>query len=398
MRILLARIAALNGRNGGMEHVEARMANAMIKRGHEVGVLSYDTHDGSPYYSIDSSVRMLNLNNFVESTKHSLALKCIREVVRPFSRRKFLYWKNRWRYSYFSGAIRTVLDKFRPDVIVSFDAESSAVFFGTCPELKIPLITMFHFSVDEAVNWADAQEIEALKKSDCVQVLLKDDLVKLKKRLPQVQVVCIPNVVPEYSVMADLGKKKTTYTIIDVARLTKNQKRPYLLIEAFSRLAEKYPEWCVQFWGSEPDGNTVYTRELQKLIESKNLGDKVTLCGNTNDVLSKYINADIIVLPSAYEGFPLALSEGMSAGLPGVGFRKCMGVNEIIEDGRTGYLVGDGAEELGEGLKKLMENQRLRVKMGKAAHQAMKRYEPERIWLAWETLLNDMVKGKQWRE
>ncbi|WP_270456985.1 glycosyltransferase, partial [Allisonella histaminiformans] len=80
-----------------------------------------------------------------------------------------------------------------------------------------------------------------------------------------------------------------------------------------------------------------YTRELQKLIESKNLGDKVTLCGNTNDVLSKYINADIIVLPSAYEGFPLALSEGMSAGLPGVGFRKCMGVNEIIEDGRTGY-------------------------------------------------------------
>lgn len=30
MRILLARIAALNGRNGGMEHVEARMANAMI--------------------------------------------------------------------------------------------------------------------------------------------------------------------------------------------------------------------------------------------------------------------------------------------------------------------------------------------------------------------------------
>ena len=49
-------------------------------------------------------------------------------------------------------------------------------------------------------------------------------------------------------------------------------------------------------------------------------------------MLSKYVNADIIVLPSTYEGFPLALSEGMSAGLPGVGFRECMGVNEIIED------------------------------------------------------------------
>ena len=68
--------------------------------------------------------------------------------------------------------MKKVLKQFEPDVIISFDAESSAVFFGTCPNMRIPLITMFHFSVDEAVNWEDAQEIEALKNSDCVQVLL----------------------------------------------------------------------------------------------------------------------------------------------------------------------------------------------------------------------------------
>ena len=50
MRILLARIAALNGRNGGMEQVEARMADAMVQRGHKVGILSYDIHEGHPYY------------------------------------------------------------------------------------------------------------------------------------------------------------------------------------------------------------------------------------------------------------------------------------------------------------------------------------------------------------
>ena len=327
MRILLARIAALYGRNGGMEQVEARMANAMIQRGHEVGILSYDTREGKPYYPVDSSVQMLNLNSFIGSSRDLLIFKCIREAVRPFSKRKALYWRNKGRYSYFREGMRKVLKQFEPDVIISFDAESSAVFFGTCPNMRIPLITMFHFSVDEAVNWEDAQEIEALKKSDCVQVLLKDDLAKLKKRLPQVQAVCVPNVVPQYPVMADLGKKKTTYTIVDVARLTRNQKRPHVLIEAFSRLAVKYPEWRVQFWGSEPDGKTAYTRELQKLIETKGLENQVTLCGNTSDVLSKYVNADIIVLPSTYEGFPLALSEGMSAGLPGVGFRECMGVN-----------------------------------------------------------------------
>lgn len=179
-----------------------------------------------------------------------------------------------------------------------------------------------------------------------------------------------------------------------MARLTRNQKRPHLLIEAFSRLADKYPEWRVQFWGSEPDGKTVYTRELQKLIETKGLENQVTLCGNTSDVLSKYVNADIIVLPSAYEGFGLALAEGMSAGLPGVGFRNCMGVNEIIEDGRTGYLVGEGDEELAGGLSRLMENQNLRVTMGKAAHEAMKQYAPEKIWSAWDNLLNQVVRKK----
>lgn len=372
MRILLARIAALYGRNGGMEQVEARMANAMIQRGHEVGILSYDTREGKPYYPVDSSVQMLNLNSFIGSSRDLLIFKCIREAVRPFSKRKALYWRNKGRYSYFREGMRKVLKQFEPDVIISFDAESSAVFFGTCPNMRIPLITMFHFSVDEAVNWEDAQEIEALKKSDCV-----------------------PNVVPQYPVMADLGKKKTTYTIVDVARLTRNQKRPHVLIEAFSRLAVKYPEWRVQFWGSEPDGKTAYTRELQKLIETKGLENQVTLCGNTSDVLSKYVNADIIVLPSTYEGFPLAVSEGMSAGLPGVGFRECMGVNEIIEDGRTGCLVGEGVQELARGLSKLMENQNLRVTMGKAAHEAMKQYAPEKIWNTWERILSLTVDGKK---
>ena len=150
MRILLARIAALYGRNGGMEQVEARMANAMIQRGHEVGILSYDTREGKPYYPVDSSVQMLNLNSFIGSSRDLLIFKCIREAVRPFSKRKALYWRNKGRYSYFREGMRKVLKQFEPDVIISFDAESSAVFFGTCPNMRIPLITMFHFSVDKA--------------------------------------------------------------------------------------------------------------------------------------------------------------------------------------------------------------------------------------------------------
>lgn len=393
----MARIAPLYGRNGGMEMVEARMADAMIQRGHEVGILSYDTTKGTPYFPLNKDVHLMNLKDFL-SNSHILdafRFTFMRELIRPWNKKRALYWRDKGRFAYFKEAMPAMLNQFKPDIIISFDAESSAVFFGVIPHLPIPLITMFHFSIKEAVNWEDAQEIKALRKSACVQVLLNDDLADLKKRLPEVRAVCIPNVVPQYPVTADLGKKKTAYTIIDVARLTKHQKRPHMLIEAFALLADRFPDWRVEFWGSEPDGKSEYTKELQKLIKDKKLEDKVTLCGNTNDVLSKYIKSDIIAFPSAYEGFGLALAEGMSAGLPGIGFKNCMGVNEIIDDGRTGFLVDDGVEKLAKGLSKLMENQELRVTMGKVAHESMKQYSAPIIWDKWEKILSLSVKGRK---
>lgn len=395
MKILLARIAALNGRNGGMEQVEARMADAMVQRGHKVGILSYDTHEGHPYYHIADSVQLLNLNDFIEGSQGLLLFKCIRELVRPFSRERALHWRNQGRYSYFKDAMKKVLGQFKPDVIVSFDAESSAIFFGTCPDLEIPLITMFHFPTDTAVNWKDPDEREALVKSAFAQVLMNEDVVTLKERLPLANVVRIPNVVPDYRRIADLDVKKPKYTIINVARLAKAQKRQYLLIEAFSRLANEFPAWQVEFWGSEPDNEYEYTLELKRLIHAKGLDNRVFLRGNTNDVLSKYLASDIFAFPSAFEGFGLSMAEAMSAGLPVVAYKTCPAVNELITDGVDGFLMDDGVEPLAEGLRRLMYNQSLRVYMGEKAHETMKKYSPSTVWKQWEDLLSRAVSDRK---
>ena len=397
MRVLLARIAALNGRNGGMEQVEARMADAMIQREHKVGILSYDIHEGHPYYHIADSIQLLNLNDFIKSSQNLWAFKCVRELVRPFSKKKALYWRNKGRYSYFKGAIRQVLNQFRPDVIISFDAESSAIFFGTCQNLKIPLITMFHFPADIAVNWKDSDEIEALTKSIFVQVLMNEDVVTLKKRLPGINAVRVPNMVPNYGKIADLSQTKRMHTIINVARLDKATKRQYLLIEAFSRLAKDFPSWKLEFWGSEPDNKHEYTLELKRLIHAKGLDNRVFLRGNTNDVLSKYLASDIFAFPSAFEGFPLAMTEAMSAGLPVVAYKTCPAVNQLITNGIDGFLVDDGIIPLIEGLRKLMSNQVLRVNMGKKAHEAMQEYSPSHIWKQWENLMRKAVIEKTYK-
>ena len=197
----------------------------------------------------------------------------------------------------------------------------------------------------------------------------------------------IPNIVPQY----DIAKAtKRLPVIIDVARLDKKQKRQHLLLEAFAKISKQFPQWRVELWGEEQGGET-YTRKLRGIIQKYHLEKQVKLCGNTDDVLSVYRRASILAFPSAYEGFPLAMTEAMSAGLPVVAYRSCPAVNELVRDGETGLLVDDGVDALAEGLKKLMEDQELRERMGKAAHESMKEFASEKIWDQWESLMQDVI-------
>ena len=52
-------------------------------------------------------------------------------------------------------------------------------------------------------------------------------------------------------------------------------------------------------------------------------------------------------------------------------------------------LIEDSADDLAQSMKTLMENQELRVKMGKAARASMRQYEASAIWTTWEALLNE---------
>ena len=159
-------------------------------------------------------------------------------------------------------------------------------------------------------------------------------------------------------------------------------------------MAEQFPDWQIEFWGSEPDGGHTYTEELERLIHDKNLEDQVFLRGNTNDVLSKYLASDIFAFPSAFEGFGLSMAEAMSAGLPVVAYKNCPAVNELIADGKDGFLVDDGIAPLAEGLRELMSNQNLRINMGRQAHETMLQYSPSRVWKQWEDLMNRAISEK----
>ena len=129
-------------------------------------------------------------------------------------------------------------------------------------------------------------------------------------------------------------------------------------------------------------------------ISSQTIRTSVFRGGATDNVLDVYNKAAIFAFPSAYEGFPLALTEAMSAGLPAVGCKSCPAVNELIKDGENGFLCENGVDAFAQALEKLMSDEELREKMGQAAKEDMKQYDPDKIWDMWEKLIEQVAQGK----
>ena len=70
--------------------------------------------------------------------------------------------------------------------------------------------------------------------------------------------------------------------------------------------------------------------DLIRLLKNSKIQDRVTLLPSTLDIDSIYIESDLFVIPSLWEGCPNSLAEAMSHGLPAVGF-NVDGVKQLIK-------------------------------------------------------------------
>lgn len=103
---------------------------------------------------------------------------------------------------------------------------------------------------------------------------------------------------------------------------------------------------------------------LTTLAAGLGLDSRVTITGWTDRVRDFLAEADVFVLPSRSEGFPLAIVEAMQAGLPVVA-TNVGSVSEAVADGRTGLLVPkDDPHTLAAALRKLIDDSDLRARMG----------------------------------
>ena len=389
MRILLANFSKMVGDSGGLAKVNVAFANEMVRRGHTVTTVYSDDREGDFFYPLDERVTVYNLRHFRGETHlFPLSYKIRREILRAFSQKRGRAVNNDFTENYLLPHMKTILTEMQPDVIISFQPASAKSLLCDL-KTKIPVITMSHGDPEDYFHTYPSAEIPALSLSASCQVLLPSFAEHLKAHLPGVRTDIIGNVVPQYEEQADLTREKDLYKVVFVGRMVRNHKRPHLLIEAFSKIAALFPDWSLELWGAED--NKRYQKELEQMIAAAGLEERISFCGTTQDVPAVLRDADLYVMPSAYEGFGLSLAEGMSMGLPAIGYRSCVAVNELICDGENGFLVGDGVEPFAEKMALLMRDRTLRVKMGTAARESMRAYAPEIIWAQWDQLMRDVV-------
>jgi len=159
------------------------------------------------------------------------------------------------------------------------------------------------------------------------------------------------------SLKARLGFPPDAPVLLAVGRL-EPQKGHRVLLEAFARLGEAFPDLrlvCV--------GEGSLRSDLAETARGLRVGEKVCFVGRQSNVQDWYAMADITVLPSFYEGLPLAAIESLAAGRAVVA-TAVDGTPEVVVHESTGLTVppGDPAA-LSESIRRLLADPGLRSRL-----------------------------------
>ncbi len=139
------------------------------------------------------------------------------------------------------------------------------------------------------------------------------------------------------------------------------QKRPQLILRAAALLKHRGVDFRLSIGG---EGTLL--EECKRIVSELNLEGEVDFQGYIHDPPGFLETLDIFAATSQYEGLPYTLLDAMAYELPIVAI-DVVGVNDVVMDGSTGFLVpDDDLESFSQQLARLVEAPSLRTELGQA--------------------------------
>ena len=161
-----------------------------------------------------------------------------------------------------------------------------------------------------------------------------------------------------------------TKRVVSVGRIDPLKDVKTMLRTASAVLSVE-PDANFAHYGPVPEGQAAYARECYALHQELALGDRFRFMGPTDEPHEVLAMADVAILSSISEGFPMALLEAMAVGRPVVA-TAVGGVSEAITG--CGFTAPPGDHEsLAAGLVTLLRDPILTRALGERAHARVAR-------------------------
>ena len=353
-------IGGLSG--GGAERVACNLANSLVSRGHAVEMLTMS--DAKEAYGLDERVT--------------------RAALLQESERKNVIYNTALRMRRLRRYLREHKDVDAYVVMLPVTILMMMLVRGAT-RAKIILSER-----NDPVNYSP--RMQKLLKHYCGKadgLVFQTDVVKewYAPCLKKARGTVIPNAInPAFLRPAYEGEREKV--IVGAGRLNTQKNFP-LLIRAFAKVADRFPEHKLVIYGQG-----ALEESLKTLAGELGVGDRVVFPGYVDNMPERLEKASMFVLSSDYEGMPNALMEAMASGLPCVSC-DCGGggARFLIRDGENGLLVPCKDEEaLAGAMQKVLSDEALAAMLGSKARQLQETLAPEHIYGVWESFIKELAE------
>lgn len=328
---------------GGAEYVLIQLSEELRRRGHTIIPVGPDRGMGW----LDRVLREKGFETEKFSLRRPLDLGCLRGMVRMLRRTQVdLVHAHEFTTAVYGAAAARIVGK--PYVITMHGAQT----------------VLNAWRRRAALAWAFKGSRATVGVSDDTTMYMERTL-KLRPGI----VTTVRNGIPVRpgsgaGVRAELGIEPGEVLFVAVGNLVP-RKGHRVLLEALKPLAgPDAPPWRLAIAGRGKQ-----KEPLQQLAAELGIAGRVHLLGHRDDIPDLLAAADVFVMPSLWEGLPLAILEAMFAGKPVVA-SAISGIPEAIESGVQGHLVPAGdAPALSRALRELLVDPSRRTAFGAAGRR-----------------------------
>jgi glycosyltransferase involved in cell wall biosynthesis len=374
---------------GGVERFVCTLANHLASEGLDVAVGSVDTRREAMHYALDAKVRVL-VGDADDRPAHPVDPSPVAvraepveapQPAKPEPRNKLTRaWQmlqTQWRIA---RTLNRVIAQDRPDVIVLNGLTTTCSVLALSRRFAARTICCDHnHFTARSTLW---QRLRRWLYPQVAAVVSLTEADAARFRTLNANTHVIYNAA---SLHADRPSLPDAPVVLAVGRHVA-QKGIDLLLQAWADVSRAMPQAQLRVAGDGP-------LRPQHEAQAHALGlTNVHWIDPTPEVERLYREAAVFVLPSRYEGMPLALLEAQALGVPAVAFDCPTGPSEILTPD-TGRLVPLGdASALARALLELLASPERRERMAHAAIERSRRvFSPQAHLAAWTNLIRQVA-------